>query len=98
VAADDAGALTLGDGEGICDIGLSFVVACWKMSASFFSATSWSLPIVAKGAAGAGFRSALVSYLAVMVALSAENMQGMPMSARKNSTVSIMRSLLVFEQ
>ena len=83
MAADDAGSLTLGNGEGICDVGLSFVVACWKMSASCFSATSWSLPIVAKGAAGAGFRSALVSSLAAMVALSAEDMRGMRMSAGK---------------
>ena len=98
MAADDAGLLTLGDGEGICDGGLSFMVACWKMSVSCFSATSWALPIVAKGAAGAGFRSALVSSLAAMVALSAEDMRGMRMSAGKKSTVSIMRSLPVLEQ
>jgi hypothetical protein len=98
VELDDAGSLTLGDGEEICDVGLSFVVACWKMSVSCFSATSWPLPIVAKGAAGAGFRSALVSSLAAMVALSVEDKRGMQMSAGKHSTLSIMRSLPVLEQ
>jgi hypothetical protein len=63
LAEDDVGPLTLGDGEGLCkdlagDVGSFCVVACWKMSASCLSAASWSLSMVAKGAASAGFSKA----------------------------------------
>jgi hypothetical protein len=85
---DDIGSLTLGDGEGLCggwarDFGFFGVVACWKISASCLSAPIWSLPIVPKGAAGAGFSRACVRSFAAMVALSAEDMRGMRIPAGK---------------
>jgi hypothetical protein len=86
ISTDGVGLFTLGDGKGLCeglagDVDLSGVLACWNVLASCLRAISWALPMVIKGAAGAGCNRVCVSSLAAIK--STEDMRGMRMSARK---------------
>jgi hypothetical protein len=61
-------------------------------------AVNCPLPMVADGAAGAGFNKAQVSSLAAIMVLLAKNMRGMVMSKGFFLTVLIMRLPPVLEQ
>lgn len=69
--------------------------AALKIVASCRRAVSWSPPMLLKGAAGAGCRSACVSSCAAMVAISLDAVRGIGIFAGKNSTVSTILSALV---
>ena len=92
---------TLGDGAALGDTdkggvvvvlaGLC-VVAVWKIVASCSSAVICSLPMVAKGAAGAGSCNVWTRLRAAEVAASAEDVLGITQLWGKNWTTSDVRS------
>ena len=84
---------TLGGGPGVyvddslgtccCD----WTVACWKFSASWSNACICASPMCAYGASGAGLWRAWISYVAAMVAFSAEDRNAILHVCGRNSTM-----------
>ena len=68
----------------------------WKRSESCRRARIWLLLNEINGDAGVGLRSASANILAALVALSVDDVTSMFMSCRKNSTVRVIRSVLIF--
>ena len=69
--------------------------SCANMFASCVNALFVSVPKVAKGVAGAGFRSKCIKSSAVAFAMSTEDVAGISTWCGKNSTVSLVRTPFV---
>ena len=85
---------TLGGATGSCfdaSVGTCccvWTVARWKVSASWSRSCIWASPMCAYGAAGAGLKRACISYVATIVAFSAEDRNGIFELCGRNSTVA----------
>ena len=65
------------------------------MSESFLSASSFAVPKCENRAAGAGFLSALIRYVAAWVAASAKGIPGIVVFTGNNLIVSAIHSVIV---
>ena len=71
-------------------------ISPWKMSAIFISESSFSVPVGENGALGIGYFQALISSVDAWFSDLLKEIPDILVFSRRNPTVSVMRSDLVF--